>query len=127
MKFIPLTVALEQIELEQEFSKIAEKKKVSLGESCIFIKRFRKQLYIPYEQIVWAFRRVETVNGKMRRNQTVFEVQHLVMVTPDKKQFDILIESKEAANMILDRISEKNPTAEIAFSKEKKEKFLGAD
>lgn len=127
MRFIPLTVTLERTELEEEFANIAEKKNVSLGENCIFIKRFMRRLYLPYEQIVWAFRRVETVNGKAGKNQTTFEVQHLVMVTPDKKQFDVLVESKEAANHILERIQEKNPAAEIAFSKEKKEKFLGTD
>lgn len=127
MRFTPLTVSMEKAELKEEFGNIAEKKNISLGENCIFIKRFMRQLYLPYEQIVWAFRRIETVNGKVGKKQNVFEVQHLVMVTPDKKQFDVLVESKEAADHILAHIQEKNPAAEIAFSKEKKEKFLGTD
>ncbi len=125
MKFSPLKTQLEQNLLEQDYGQASEKGKVTLGETCIYVKKVTKQLYLPYSDIVWVFRRVEQVNGRLCCGNTTYEIQHLIMVSKDREQFDVLFESKELVEKAIDFIKKQNPEVDTAYSAEKKEKYLG--
>lgn len=81
-------------------------------------------LYIDYNDIVWAYRRLEDVQSRLGTKTTGLEIHSLMIVTKDKKRIGVSIGNKENVVKGLNIIQERTPFADIGFAKEKEEKYL---
>lgn len=83
-----------------------------------------KWFYIDYKDIVWAYRRLEDVQGRLCKVQEGLEVHSLMLVTKARKRIGIPIGDRENALAGLDIIRQHNSLVDIGFTKEKEEKYL---
>lgn len=97
---------------------------VRYGKHYIFYQAIRKWMYIDYNDIVWAYRRLEDVQGKLCCGTAGFEIHSLMLVTRDKKRVGIPLGEKENAVAGLDMIKEHNAFVDIGYSKDKEERYL---
>lgn len=121
MKFIPMTdKTCELAVLKADFDTAKAFAKAKVGEQCFFYPAgLCKRSYVPYESVVWVFRRQE----EMSRAGQAFTVNKLVLVTGDKKQLEFIIH-KDGAQLCFDKLKEKKPGVDIGYEKEKEEKYL---
>ena len=121
MKFIPMTdKTCEPAVLKADFDTAKAFAKAKVGEQCFFYPAgLCKRSYVPYESVVWAFRRQE----EMSRAGQAFTVNKLVLVTGDKKQLEFIIH-KDGAQLCFDKLKEKKPGVDIGYEKDKEEKYL---
>ena len=116
------TVTLPEEQLQADYAAAEKQENLKLGEKCLYIAHTLYTEYVPYEAVERAYRRVEDVRGKLCCGVTTYEIHHLV-IEAGGKEVTVLLESKEAAQMALDRIADKNPKAQIGYrGKEGKEK-----
>lgn len=80
--------------------------------------------YIDYKDIVWAYRRLENVQGRLCLVQDGTEIHSLMLVTKDRKRVGITVGDRENALEGLNIIRQYNTLADIGFTKEKEEKYL---
>lgn len=93
------------------------------GENWLFKKGAFGVSYVAYEDIIWAYRRIETVNGKLCCGKASFDIHHVILLLSNKKELDIRFEERAEAQALLDAIGAGNPQAEIGYSVEKQAKF----
>lgn len=123
MKWSALATAADEDMLRQDWDTADKVEFVRIGEKWLFKKGVFGITYVPYNDILWAYRRIETVNGKLCCGRTVFDIHHVRLVLRNGKDFSIRFEEKKSAQQLLDVIAEKNPGAEIGYSEEKKAKY----
>ena len=98
---------------------------IRYGQYYMFLKGVTKWLYIDYNDIVWAYRRLEDVQSRLGRKTAGLELHSLMIVTKEKKRIGISVESEENAVEGLHRIQQHNVFVDIGFAKEKEGKYLG--
>lgn len=125
MKFEAVTECkLDEALLAQDFEAGTEIGRGKAGERCIYYPKLFHQCYIPYEQIVWAFHRVEEVKGTLCCGTAVFQLHKLIIVTRDKKELSLDIGEKPEVDAGLAAVLAHNTAADTGYTKEKKEKYL---
>lgn len=97
---------------------------VRYGQQFLFYEGVMKWIYVDYKEIVWAYRRLEDVKGKLGRGNSGIEVHSLMLVTKDKQRIGVLVGGRENAAEGLNTIGLRNLLVDIGFSKEKEEKYL---
>lgn len=89
---------------------------VRYGKYFLFYPEMTKWMYIGYDEIVWAYRRLEEVRG--------VEMHFLMLVTKEKKRFGVPVGEKENALTGLKMIQEHNGYIDIGYAKEKEGQYL---
>lgn len=98
--------------------------KVRYGRYFIFYPGVAQWLYIDYQDIVWAYRRLEDVQNKFSQGEGNFEVHSIMLVTKERNRVGVPVGEKENAVKGLDIIEQKNSFIDIGYSREKEEKYL---
>lgn len=125
MKFEAVTECkLDKKVLEADFAAGTQSGRGMAGEHCFYYQRMFHQCYIPYDQIVWAFHRVEEVNGKLCCGTATFQLHKLIVVTKDKQELSLDLGEKPEVEAGLAAITAHNPSVDTGYTKEKKEKYL---
>jgi len=117
-----VTAANEQL-LQADWEKTEKIGMFRAGEKWLFKKGAFGISYIPYSDIIWAYRRIETVNGKLCCGKASFDIHHVRVVMKNGKDLDIRFEERKEAQKLLDVLERKNPNIEIGYSAEKKQQF----
>lgn len=96
---------------------------VRYGRYFVFYPGMGKWMYIGYEDIVWAYRRLEQIKGR-KGLETKGEMHFLMLVTKEKKRIGVPVGEEENALTGLAVIQERNKSVDIGFAKEKEEIYL---
>ena len=123
MKWNALATASDERVLQSDWEAAEKIEFVRAGEKWLFKKGVFGVSYIPYSDIRWAYRRIETVNGKLCCGRAVFDIHYVRIVFMNGKEFNLRFEEKKAPQQLLDVIAERNPKTEIGYSEEKKAKY----
>lgn len=121
MKFIPITsTEMDTVTLKKEFDAATSYAKARVGEHMFFypLGLFRYG-YLPYSEVVWAFRRLE----QLRRGSASYTVNKLVLVTKERKQLEYIIH-RDGSSDCLKRMSQNYPEIEIGYEDSKAKKYL---
>ncbi len=97
---------------------------VRYGQQFLFYQGVPEWAYIDYKEIVWAYRRLEDVKGKLGRGNSGIELHSLMLVTKDKQRIGVLVGDRAHAAEGLNLIGQRNLLVDIGFSKEKEEKYV---
>lgn len=97
---------------------------VRYGRYYIFFKGVEKWVYVDYNDIVWAYRRMEDVQSRLKLVSEGVETHSIMLVTKDKKRVGIPVGNKENALEGLAILQKKNKFVDIGFSREKEDKYL---
>lgn len=97
---------------------------IRYGRYYMFQQGITKWLYIDYNDIVWAYRRLEDVQSRLGRQTTGQAIHTLMIVTKDKKRIGISVGSEEYVTAGLDIIQQRNAFVDIGFAREKEGKYL---
>lgn len=108
--------------IRRDFNRARKVGNVRYGKYFLFYPGIEKWMYIGYEDIVWAYRRLGDIPGKRERDYDI-EMHFLMLVTKEKKRFGVPVGEKENALTGL-RILQEHSYIDIGFSKEKEEKYL---
>lgn len=100
---------------------------VRYGQHFLFYQNMLKWLYVDYTDIVWVYRRLEDVKSRLCCGTAGFEVHSLMLVTKEKKRLGIPVGGREYAVEGLNIIGLRNPFADVGYTKEKEEKYLGCE
>lgn len=98
--------------------------KVRYGRYFVFCPGMEKCLYVDYQDIVWAYRRLEDIPGGKNGKGTGPEVHSIMLVTKDRKRIGIPVGEKENAVKGLNVIGEKNSFVDFGYAREKENKYL---
>lgn len=123
MKWNALVTAADENRLQMDWETAEKIGSFRAGENWLFKKGAFGISYVDFKDIVWAYRRIETVNGKLCCGRAVFDIHHVKVVMKNRKELDIRFEEKQDAMQLLELIESRNPKAEIGYSEEKKVKF----
>ena len=123
MKWIAMTAKAENDLLQEDWNNGEKYGPLKAGKNWLFKKGALGTSYVPYKDIIWAYRQIETVDGKLCCGKASFDIHHLIIHTNGKQRLDIRLEERKPAQELLDIIAAANPDAEIGFSAEKKAKF----
>ncbi len=118
-----LGVEREERAVRRDFILARKVGEVRYGKYFLFYRGMDKWMYIGYEDIAWAYRRLEGIRGK-RGKDTGDGVHFLMLVTKDKKRIGMPVGDEENALAGLEVIQEHNKFIDIGFSKEKEERYL---
>ena len=88
----------------------------------VFFPGMEKWMYIGYDDIVWAYRRLGEIPGKKGKEADA-ETHFLMLATREKKRFGVSVGEKENALTGL-KILQEHSFIDIGYSKEKEEKYL---
>lgn len=120
MKFVRITkTELSQDILERDFEAAKKMGRYAVGEQAVYCPRLRKRVYIPIQDIMWAYRRLETAEGKLCCGKAQFEIHKVILVTQEKQRFELAGIEKEQAKEMLAVLEQKNAAIDIGYSKEK--------
>lgn len=97
---------------------------IRYGRYYMFQRGVTKWLYIDYNDIVWAYRRLEDVHSRLGRKTAGLELHSLMVVTKEKRRIGISMDSEDNALEGLHMIQQHNVFVDIGFAKEKEEKYL---
>lgn len=97
---------------------------VRYGRYFIFYRAVEKWLYVDYNDIVWAYRRMEDVQSRLKFASEGLEIHSIMLVTKDRKRVGIPVGEKENAILGLSMIQKKNQFVDIGFSREKEVKYV---
>lgn len=97
---------------------------VRYGRYYIFYKGVEKWVYVDYNDIVWAYRRMEDVQSRLKFASEGMEIHSIMLVTKDKKRVGIPVGDRENAIAGLAIIQRNNKFVDIGFSREKEDKYL---
>ncbi|TCL60106.1 hypothetical protein EDD76_103299 [Kineothrix alysoides] len=97
---------------------------VRYGKYFIFYQGVREWLYVYYQDIVWAYHKMEDAPGRLRRERVGEETHSIMLVTKDKKRIGIAVGSDEDVVEGLGVIRKNNAFVDIGFSKEKEGEYL---
>ncbi len=124
MRFVPLTdVEADREELLTEYKQAKAYAKARVGEHYFFYPTgFCKRGYVPYSEVVWAFRRM----GQLTRGSASYTVNKLVLVTRDKRQLEYIIH-KDGTTDCLERLKRNYPAVDIGYEESKAEKYNTAE
>lgn len=112
MKFYPLTVTIDNIDvLQTEYKDAQEIGKLRLGTGHLYFRSARKTYYIPYTDIYRYFRRVMLVPAKLCCGKGDFAVEHLVICDEEKELAQIQIPGAHAAKVLMERMCVLAPDA----------------
>ena len=89
---------------------------VTLGETCLFIKKLLSVYHIPYAQITRYFRRVALVNAKIGCCNGELQVEHLVICgdpegNGERELAQIQLPGKKAALALMEELGRRAPEA----------------
>lgn len=120
MKFVKITATeLEKALLQKDFDTAEKFGRYAVGKAAVYCPKLFKQVYIPMEEIIWAYRRQEAVEGKLCCGKAQFEIHKVILVTKEKQRFELAGMGKEQAKGILAALEQKNAAIDIGYSKEK--------
>ncbi len=125
MKWNALASPADELQLQADWENGKKIGTLRAGERWLFRKGAFTTSYVAYQDILWAYRQIETVNGKLCCGKASFDIHHVIVLTSSGEKMDIRFEEKVAAQELLDIIEIRNPKTEIGFSQEKKVKFAG--
>lgn len=108
--------------IRRDFNRARKVGDVRYGRYFLFYPGISKWMYIGYDDIVWAYRRLGDIPGK-REETAGTELHFLMLVTREKKRFGVPVGEKENALTGL-KILQEHSFIDIGFSKEKEEKYL---
>ncbi len=97
---------------------------IRYGQYYMFQRGVTKWLYIDYNDIVWAYRRLEDVHSRLGRETEGQELHSLMIVTKEKKRIGISVDSEDNALKGLYMIQQRNVFVDIGFAKEKEDRYL---
>lgn len=80
--------------------------------------------YVYYKDIVWAYRHLEDVQGRLCKVQEGLEVHILMLVTRDRKRIGIPMGDRENVLEGLNIIRQHNTLTDIGYTREKEVKYL---
>ena len=123
MKWNALAAAADNSLLERDWESARKIGPFRAGEKWLFKKGAFGVSYVSYDDILWAYRQIETVNGKLCCGKASFDIHHVIIVINNKKKLDVRFEERQDAQDLLDAVQSGNPAAEIGFSAEKRAKF----
>lgn len=97
---------------------------IRYGRYYMFQQGIEKWQYIDYNDIVWAYRRLEDVQSRLGRQTIGQGIHTLMVVTKDRQRIGMPVGSEENVTAGLDIIRQRNAFVDIGFAKEKEEKYL---
>lgn len=97
---------------------------VRYGRYFVFYPGVEKWVYVDYQDIVWAYRRLEDIHRGPLHKTDGTEVHSIMLVTRDRKRIGIPVGEKENAVEGLRILNEKNPFIDIGYAKEKEQKYF---
>lgn len=108
--------------IRRDFNRARKVGNVRYGRYFLFYPGMERWMYIDYEDIVWAYRRLGDIPGNKGKGAEA-EMHFLMLVTKEKKRFGVPVGEKENALTGL-KILQERSFIDIGFSKEKEEKYL---
>lgn len=125
MKFVKTTETEWSTEiLEKDFEEANKIGRYAVGELAVYCPKMFKQVYIPIQDIIWAYRRLESVEGKLCCGKANFEIHKVILVTAKKQRFELAGMGLEQAKEILAALEQKNAAIDIGYSKEKEASYF---
>lgn len=119
MKFIPVieNQIMSDEELKQELNDSVILGKVRFGKSCILYKKMFQTLYIKYESIHRAFRRIKAVPLKMCCGRGELQLEYLVLCDKKGELAEFDLPDKKAAEAAIAELTARNPEIKIGVKK----------
>lgn len=108
--------------IRRDFNRARKVGNVRYGRYFVFFPGMEKWMYIGYDDIVWAYRRLGEIPGKKGKEADA-ETHFLMLATREKKRFGVSVGEKENALTGL-KILQEHSFIDIGYSKEKEEKYL---
>ncbi len=108
--------------IRRDFNRARKVGNVRYGRYFVFFPGMEKWMYIGYDDIVWAYRRLGEIPGKKGKEADA-ETHFLMLATKEKKRFGVSVGEKENALTGL-KILQEHSFIDIGYSKEKEEKYL---
>ncbi len=118
-----LGVEREERAVRRDFMMAKKVGEVRYGKYFLFYRGMDKWMYIGYDDIVWAYRRLEGIKGKQRKDSGD-GVHFLMLVTKEKKRIGVPVGEEGNALAGLEIIREHNKYIDIGFSRDKEERYL---
>lgn len=112
----------ELLGIRRDFNRARKVGNVRYGRYFVFFPGMEKWMYIGYDDIVWAYRRLGEIPGKKGKEADA-ETHFLMLATREKKRFGVSVGEKENALTGL-KILQEHSFIDIGYSKEKEEKYL---
>lgn len=109
--------------IRRDFNRARKVGNVRYGRYFVFFPGMEKWMYIGYDDIVWAYRRLEGIKGKQRKDSGD-GVHFLMLVTKEKKRIGVPVGEEGNALAGLEIIREHNKYIDIGFSRDKEERYL---
>lgn len=120
MKFVKITEnEINKEQLERDFEAAEKFGRYAVGKLAVYCPKLLKQVYIPIEEIMWAYRRQEAVEGKLCCGKAKFEIHKVILVTKQRQRFELAGMGVEQAKGILAALEQQNAAIDIGYSKEK--------
>ena len=114
MKLFPLSTTMPDMDILQAEYKTARQIGVlRLGEKCLYVKKWFRAYYIPYQDIKRCFRRVLLVPAKLCCGKGDLPVENLVICTDAGEIAQIQLPGTKAAKVLIEALKEKIPEAEF--------------
>lgn len=120
MKFVGITkTELSREELEADYASATRLGRYAAGARALYCPKFRRRVYIPYADIVWAYRRQETAEGKLCCGKMQFAIHKILLYTRERQRFELAGMEQEQAKAILAALEQSGADIDIGYSKEK--------
>lgn len=125
MKFVKITTnEMDRDLLQKDFESAEKFGRYAVGKAAVYCPKMLRQVYIPIEEIIWAYRRQEAVEGRLCCGKAQFSIHKVILVTKEKQRFELAGMGKEQAKGILAALEQKNAAIDIGYSKEKEANYF---
>ncbi|NLL79324.1 MAG: hypothetical protein GX234_05985 [Clostridiales bacterium] len=126
MKFIRITeTEFGNEELGRDYEAAKKVGRYAIGKLAVYCPKMFKYVYIAMNDIIWAYRRQEAVEGKLCCGKANFEIHKVILYTAKKQRFELAGMGMEQAKQILAILERENPSIDIGYSKEKETQYIG--
>ncbi len=110
--------------VRRDFSTAKPVGRIRFGRYYMFQEGVGKWLYTDYNDIVWAYRRLEDVQSRLGHKTAGLGIHTLMIVTKDRKRIGIPVGNEENIVEGLSLIRQHNAFVDIGFAREKEVKYL---
>ncbi len=127
MKFTAITeTKYEKGQLEQDYASARKIGRYEMGKLAVYCPKMFKRVYISINDIVWAYRRQEAVEGKLCCGKATFEIHKIILVTEKRQRFELAGMGLDQAKEILEVLAQENSGIDIGYSKEKEANYFNS-
>ena len=93
----------------------------------LVFRHYLKRLYLPYAEIVWAYRQIEESHVSLGCCGGVLEEHRVVLKGRDGGAVALSFDRESDAARLLDFLHERNEACAIGFTRENRERFEGPE